>query len=239
MQARLLYHEAATLEATDAKAPYKQRMELLQSALSSAIAANDLCPESLSCAALRATIIVNVLVEATASSGAAGSTVKPALPSGELCEELRYQLSGAMEACGRALASHSQLAEPSIAINADQMKTCDPCSLVSAILMSSTARGCIFDWQEPHAARAVQGGPSMMSMSCGTLTACLLSLVFPPLLCSECLTRAADQETPRRRMRRSGRSSAACGMFCAAVARCWRRPAKSPSMGMSISFSAS
>ncbi|CAK0744637.1 hypothetical protein CVIRNUC_001563 [Coccomyxa viridis] len=127
--ARLLYHEAATLEATDAKAPYKQRMELLQSALSSAIAANDLCPESLSCAALRATIIVNVLVEATASSGAAGSTAKPALPSGELCEELRYQLSGAMEACGRALASHSQLAEPSIAINADQMKTCDPCSL--------------------------------------------------------------------------------------------------------------
>ena len=114
-------------------------MELLQSALSSAIAANDLCPESLSCAALRATIIVNVLVEATASTGTSGSTAKPALPSGELCEELRYQLSGAMEACGRALASQTQLAEPSIAINADQMKTCDPCSLVSAMLTTSTA----------------------------------------------------------------------------------------------------
>ena len=178
MQARLLYHEAATLEATDAKAPYKQRMELLQSALSSAIAANDLCPESLSCAALRATIIVNVLVEATASSGAAGSTAKPALPSGELCEELRYQLSGAMEACGRALASHSQLAEPSIAINADQMKTCDPCSLVSAILMTSTASFCVIDGQDLHAAKAVQDGSAMISESRRTLTARLLSLMF-------------------------------------------------------------
>lgn len=130
MQARVLYHEAATLDTSDARAPNKQRLELLQSALSSAIAASDLCPESLSCVALRATMVVNVLVEATTSSGAASSAMKPALPTGDLCEELRKQLFGAMEACGKALAARPLLVEPSIAINADQMKTCDPCSLV-------------------------------------------------------------------------------------------------------------
>ena len=130
MQARLLYHEAATLDTADARAPKKQRLELLQSALSNAIVATTLCPGSLSCVALRATMVVNVLVEATATSGASGAPRKPALPTGEFCEELRQHLAGAMEACGKALAAQSHFVEPSIAINADQMKTCDPCSLV-------------------------------------------------------------------------------------------------------------
>ena len=130
MQARILYHEAATLDTTDTRAPNKQRLELLQGALSSATAATSLCPESLSCVALRATMVVNVLVEATATSGASSAAKKPALPTGETCEQLRQQLAGAMGACEQALGAQSHHAEPSIAINADEMKTCDPCSLV-------------------------------------------------------------------------------------------------------------
>lgn len=75
-------------------------------------------------------MVVNVLVEATATSGASGAARKPALPTGETCEELRQQLAGAIQACEEALGAQSQYVEPSIAINADQMMTCDPCSLV-------------------------------------------------------------------------------------------------------------
>ena len=75
-------------------------------------------------------MVVNVLVEATATSGASGAARKPALPTGETCEELRQQLAGAIQACEKAMGAQSQHVEPSIAINADQMKTCDPCSLV-------------------------------------------------------------------------------------------------------------
>ena len=75
-------------------------------------------------------MVVNVLVEATATSGASGAPRKPALPTGETCEVLRQQLAGAIQACEKALGAQSHHVEPSIAINADQMKTCDPCSLV-------------------------------------------------------------------------------------------------------------
>ena len=135
MQARLLYHEAATLDTSDTKAPSEQRLLLLYSALSNATFATNLCPESLSSAALRATMVVNVLVEATAASAAAGSAKKVEVPKREVCEELRNELSWAMEACAKALAAKSQLVEPSITINADQMKTHDPCSLVKLSLI--------------------------------------------------------------------------------------------------------
>ena len=134
MQARLLYHEAAALDTSDTKAPSEQRLLLLYSALSNATVATNLCPESLSSAALRATMVVNVLVEATAASAAAGSAKKVEVPNREVCEELRNELSGAMEACAKALAAKSQLVEPGIAINADQMKTHDPCSLVKLLI---------------------------------------------------------------------------------------------------------
>lgn len=143
MQARLLYHEAATLDTADARAPKKQRLELLQSALSNAIVATTLCPGSLSCVALRATMVVNVLVEATATSGASGAPRKPALPTGDFCEELRQHLAGAMEACGKALAAQSPFEEPSIAINADQTKTCDPCSLVRPLPSAWALAHCV------------------------------------------------------------------------------------------------
>ena len=47
-------------------------------------------------------MVVNVLVEATATSGASGAPRKPALPTGETCEELRQQLAGAIQACEKA-----------------------------------------------------------------------------------------------------------------------------------------
>ncbi|KAK9819988.1 hypothetical protein WJX72_004826 [[Myrmecia] bisecta] len=58
--ARLLYHEAVTLEGPDTgTATHNKRLQLLREALDCAGVATDLCPASLSCAALRATLVVN------------------------------------------------------------------------------------------------------------------------------------------------------------------------------------
>ena len=112
----------------------RQRLELLQEALGSASAASDLCPASLSCAALRATMVVNVLVEAsTAIAGSMGVT-RPALPTGQQCEDMRQQFHGAYEACKRGLAIEPVLSEPVICITTISQKTCDPCCLVSSAL---------------------------------------------------------------------------------------------------------
>ena len=87
-------------------------------------------------------MVVNVLVEATATSGVSGAARKPALPTGETSEELQQQLAGAIEACEKAMGAQGQHVEPSIAINADQMKTCDPCSLVKLLATSLGSMSC-------------------------------------------------------------------------------------------------
>lgn len=63
LQARLLYHEAACSDEVAGELGPGQRPVLLREALSAAAAATDAAPASLSCAALRATLVVNLLVE--------------------------------------------------------------------------------------------------------------------------------------------------------------------------------
>jgi hypothetical protein len=63
LQARLLYHEAACSDEVAGERGLGQRLALLREALSAAAAATDAAPASLSCAALRATLVVNLLVE--------------------------------------------------------------------------------------------------------------------------------------------------------------------------------
>jgi hypothetical protein len=63
LQARLLYHEAACSDDVAGERGLGQRLALLREALSAAAAATDAAPASLSCAALRATLVVNLLVE--------------------------------------------------------------------------------------------------------------------------------------------------------------------------------
>ena len=76
-------------------------------------------------------MVVNVLVEAsTAIAGTMGVT-RPALPTGQQCEDMRQQFQGAYEACKRGLAIEPVLSEPVICITTVSQKTCDPCCLVS------------------------------------------------------------------------------------------------------------
>lgn len=66
MQARMLYHEAACEPADAAgtrSAGADSRLAVLKQALQEAAAATEAAPLSLSCAALRATLVVNLLVE--------------------------------------------------------------------------------------------------------------------------------------------------------------------------------
>ena len=69
-QARLLFHEAATPEAVDGEQPGAGRVALLRDALAHARTATELAPASLSCAALRATLLANLLVENSTAAGA-------------------------------------------------------------------------------------------------------------------------------------------------------------------------
>lgn len=116
-QSRVLYHEAS---AADAEA----RLPLLREALNHAKRASALCPRSLSCAALRATLAINTLVEESNGSAPASAAA------------FRAELSGAIAACTAATAGPSdQIQEPVITINDGTSQSCDPCSLVRRLCM--------------------------------------------------------------------------------------------------------
>ncbi|KAL6749024.1 hypothetical protein V8C86DRAFT_2860957, partial [Haematococcus lacustris] len=115
--ARLLYHEAAVLEGQQSGG--KARLQLLQEALACASIGTQLNPNSLSTAALRATLCVNMLVEL---SGSAAGAIPDAL-------SIKEEFKGAILACQIAASTpEPTLSEPVIAIN-DGSQTCDPCSL--------------------------------------------------------------------------------------------------------------
>lgn len=80
MQARLLYHEAAVMEAQQGVGirPSQSRLALLKGALAAARLATELNPNSLSSAALRATLVVNVLVEESSLFSGSSSSSVPA-----------------------------------------------------------------------------------------------------------------------------------------------------------------
>eukprot|EP00983_Pelagomonas_calceolata_P048702 1141174-Pelagomonas_calceolata.AAC.4 len=162
LQARLLYHEAAVLEAQQLSSgasnnnnnnnnsssaagssgsnpssskPSEPRLQLLKEALEYAKQATQLNPCSLSSAALRATLVVNVLVEesslfsgsaASAISGIAGSSSNTSS-----AERIKQEFRDAMSACSRAAnTTNPTMAEPVVNINDGGSQTCDPCSLV-------------------------------------------------------------------------------------------------------------
>lgn len=164
--ARLLYHEAASTAgsgdaaaAAAAAAPAGsaatslRRIQLLQEAYDHASVATALAPNSLSCAALRATLAINLLVEESAlltpasssSSNPGGSSSGE--PGGHAaaqqqqqlsaldskCQQLRERFRDSITAC-RAALEHANplLVEPVITMITSTHTTCDPCSLVSS-----------------------------------------------------------------------------------------------------------
>jgi hypothetical protein len=132
LQARVLYHEASMLEPADrSSTETTKRLELLLEALAAASIASELCPRSLSCAVLRATLVVNVLVEKSTSLVGSLTPGQQGLPTGQQCEEMRLQFKEASECCETVLRQPNPIQEePVIYISAGAQKTSDPCCLV-------------------------------------------------------------------------------------------------------------
>lgn len=169
----MLYHEAAGVSG-DAPGPggLTKRIQLLQEAAQHATLATEQAPNSLSCAALRATLAINLLVEESAQLVPSSGTVpepkltigadepqqalalqQPPAPAGgsgrkrssaeRKCAELRQRFRGAISACSAALNSaNPALYEPVITITSPTHTTCDPCSLVSAVHKLWSAGPC-------------------------------------------------------------------------------------------------
>eukprot|EP00775_Hariotina_reticulata_P010977 gene10977-11132_t len=135
--ARLIYHEAAgsISPGTVGSSTSLKRIQLLQEAYEHAADATDLAPNSLSCAALRATLAINLLVEESALLNPSKST-KKGHPSGMSaldikCQELRERFKGSIDACKMALEHpNPQMVEPVITMITTTHTTCDPCSLL-------------------------------------------------------------------------------------------------------------
>ena len=150
LQARVLYHEAAVLEGLEGGSgskPSEQRLGLLRDALDAASQATALNPASLSSAALRATCVVNVLVEESSlSSSSSGRQGEGGSGSGRLddarCQRIKEDFREALASCGKALsASSPTFIEPVISLSDGNSQTCDPCCLVRGGKPFAWARG--------------------------------------------------------------------------------------------------
>ncbi len=133
----MLHHQATGLDASSPAAAAR-KLELLTSALHHAEAAADGCPSSLSCAALRATLVLDVLIE----GGSLGQDVSAADKglrfisklSDPQCKAIAKQFRDAATSCSRALDSpQPYIFEPLITIAEDTHVTFDPCSLVRSL----------------------------------------------------------------------------------------------------------
>jgi hypothetical protein len=141
----VLYHEAAVLEGADGvnggNKPSEQRLALLREALEAASQATNMNPASLSSAALRATCVVNVLVEESSLAG--GSQRQPSEQSSgksrldeASCLRIKAEFKDALSACNRSLAEKvydsegRTFVEPVIGLSDGSSQTCDPCCLV-------------------------------------------------------------------------------------------------------------
>ena len=140
--------------------PSQRRRELLHEALLCASAATQLAPGSLSSAALRATLLVNLLVEESALQGGlvapADSPADVQLPPGGggddvavwlsadpavRCADIKREFKAAIADCQRTLEHPEPLqVEPVITISDQHTRTCDPCCLVS---VEAPARVCL------------------------------------------------------------------------------------------------
>lgn len=158
MQARLMFHEAAGAISPGSVGSNSslQRIQLLTDAYEHAAVATALSPNSLSCAALRATLAINLLVEESAlltptppsTSTSGGSKAGSEQQSQQQqqassctmldrkCQELLQRFLGSIDACKTALEHPNPvLREPLITFTTATHTTCDPCSLVSAIMV--------------------------------------------------------------------------------------------------------
>ncbi|KAK9809368.1 hypothetical protein WJX73_009107 [Symbiochloris irregularis] len=121
---RVLFHEAA-LSGHDQRAAHQHiGLSCLKDALLHTITATELAPNSLSCAALRATLLLNMILEHCISADGQG----PASPALSSIAYLSDQLAAALKHC-RTVAEHPGVQEVDVRIYVGGLRTNDPCCL--------------------------------------------------------------------------------------------------------------
>ena len=125
MQARVLFHEAALLAQDHRSARQQISSKCLGDAYQHAITATRLAPTSASCAALRATLILNLILEQCITANA-----RP--PSGQASAVGCFadQLSGTLKHCSTVAEAKRVEDEADVQIAAGGLRTNDPCCLV-------------------------------------------------------------------------------------------------------------
>ena len=125
LQARVLFHEAALLGQDHRSARQQISSKCLGDAYQHAITATRLAPSSASCAALRATLVLNLILEQCITANA-----HP--PSGQASPVGRFadQLSATLKHCSAVAAAKCTGDEADVQIAAGGLRTNDPCCLV-------------------------------------------------------------------------------------------------------------
>eukprot|EP00208_Stichococcus_sp_RCC1054_P002912 CAMPEP_0206142900 /NCGR_PEP_ID=MMETSP1473-20131121/18579_1 /ASSEMBLY_ACC=CAM_ASM_001109 /TAXON_ID=1461547 /ORGANISM="Stichococcus sp, Strain RCC1054" /LENGTH=3025 /DNA_ID=CAMNT_0053538067 /DNA_START=97 /DNA_END=9174 /DNA_ORIENTATION=+ len=193
--ARMLYHEAAC-EPADSSGPRagggESRLAVLKQALQEAAAATEAAPLSLSCAALRATLVVNLLVEnGKMLPNQSGGSLEAAVA------DMRAQLRSGVAAAERALAAAGPGGggaprEPLITISTGDMQTTDPCCQNVADRVNSLVASGAWGEVACEKAAALQG----MSTTLTAYSQLLESAAPPPNGTARMLSQAMRGGTP-------------------------------------------
>lgn len=167
---------AAAAPATEVACPAEQRSQLLREALQQAACATELAPDSLSCAALRATIAINLLIEESAAMGAPSVLALPA-------------------AAAAAMAAPTPAGEPSLILKRAAPGSNPPPITGNAAL--SLLQGIPRDAESSAAAAAADAKcEELRSMFADALAACSAVLALPqPALFEPVITLCGEDHT--------------------------------------------
>lgn len=128
----MLLHVAATISSEGTPSDSQRRIKLLEDALHFATFANHVAPLSLSCAALRATVLLQLLVEHRTTLGTAQNQAALLRQSNQFCQLIQDASGAAKTALGAP-----QPQEPIITVSAGGLTTYDPDCSVRARMASS------------------------------------------------------------------------------------------------------
>ena len=134
LQGRVLFHEAALLGNMGMAAQQQTGLRCLEAALQHAVIATELAPRSLSCAALRATLLLNMILEQCV---VADSRMDP--QPGPALDHLAQHLTNTLKSCRSTVKVAAFDPEAAIPIFAGGLDTKDPCCLVSCTCSHWTA----------------------------------------------------------------------------------------------------
>ena len=127
---------AATITSEGSAGDSQRRTKLLEDALHFATFANHVAPTSLSCAALRATVLLHLLVEHRTVLGTAQNQAQILRQSNQYCQLIQDASSAA-----KAALAAPQAREPIITVSAGGLTTYDPDCSVSMVTTAVSRLG--------------------------------------------------------------------------------------------------